>query len=181
MPPQSPPAGWYSDPEGAGVRWWDGERWTEHTHSEAPSDDSSFSDARPVQSQGNYEFEKYFSLAGGETIDYTCRPAKFPLFLHYILSLGLYEFWRRVHLYAVTDRRMVERRGLLINKSEVSLPLLYVQDAAIETALWWGRVNVSTAGASGGSLQTRWVSKQEARVLRSTILNSAHRMPMTIR
>lgn len=28
-PPQSPPAGWYSDPEGSGLRWWDGTRWTE--------------------------------------------------------------------------------------------------------------------------------------------------------
>jgi len=29
-PPQSPPAGWYRDPEGSGLRWWDGARWTEH-------------------------------------------------------------------------------------------------------------------------------------------------------
>lgn len=25
-----PPAGWYEDPEADGLRWWDGERWTEH-------------------------------------------------------------------------------------------------------------------------------------------------------
>lgn len=25
-----PPVGWYNDPEGSGVRWWDGTRWTEH-------------------------------------------------------------------------------------------------------------------------------------------------------
>lgn len=24
------PAGWYPDPEGIGLRWWDGSRWTEH-------------------------------------------------------------------------------------------------------------------------------------------------------
>lgn len=29
-PPQSPPAGWYNDPEGSGQRWWDGGQWTEH-------------------------------------------------------------------------------------------------------------------------------------------------------
>lgn len=29
-PPQSPPAGWYANPEGSGMRWWDGEKWTEH-------------------------------------------------------------------------------------------------------------------------------------------------------
>jgi hypothetical protein len=27
------PAGWYDDPSGEGLRWWDGERWTEHVHS----------------------------------------------------------------------------------------------------------------------------------------------------
>lgn len=31
--PQGPPAGWYPDPHGqATQRWWDGTRWTEHTH-----------------------------------------------------------------------------------------------------------------------------------------------------
>ena len=27
-----PPAGWYADPVGAGLRYWDGNAWTEHTH-----------------------------------------------------------------------------------------------------------------------------------------------------
>lgn len=32
-PPSGPPAGWYNDPHGGtGQRWWDGTRWTEHTH-----------------------------------------------------------------------------------------------------------------------------------------------------
>ncbi len=26
------PAGWYDDPSGEGLRWWDGEAWTEHVH-----------------------------------------------------------------------------------------------------------------------------------------------------
>ena len=25
-----PPPGWYQDPSGPGLRWWDGTRWTEH-------------------------------------------------------------------------------------------------------------------------------------------------------
>jgi hypothetical protein len=28
--PGAPPPGWYTDPDGPGQRWWDGERWTEH-------------------------------------------------------------------------------------------------------------------------------------------------------
>jgi Protein of unknown function (DUF2510) len=27
------PAGWYDDPSGPGLRWWDGDQWTEHVHS----------------------------------------------------------------------------------------------------------------------------------------------------
>jgi hypothetical protein len=27
---QTPPAGWYENPEGDGSRWWDGRQWTEH-------------------------------------------------------------------------------------------------------------------------------------------------------
>lgn len=26
------PAGWYDDPSGEGLRWWDGDQWTEHVH-----------------------------------------------------------------------------------------------------------------------------------------------------
>jgi hypothetical protein len=26
------PAGWYDDPSGRGLRWWDGDAWTEHVH-----------------------------------------------------------------------------------------------------------------------------------------------------
>jgi hypothetical protein len=26
------PAGWYDDPSGQGLRWWDGAQWTEHVH-----------------------------------------------------------------------------------------------------------------------------------------------------
>jgi Protein of unknown function (DUF2510)/Phospholipase_D-nuclease N-terminal len=28
--PTVTPPGWYPDPHGAGLRWWDGQRWTEH-------------------------------------------------------------------------------------------------------------------------------------------------------
>jgi len=26
-----PEPGWYTDPQGTGDRWWDGQQWTEHT------------------------------------------------------------------------------------------------------------------------------------------------------
>ena len=33
----TPAAGWYPDPQGQGLRWWDGSAWTEHTHEETPA------------------------------------------------------------------------------------------------------------------------------------------------
>jgi hypothetical protein len=35
-PETTPAAGWYEDPHGPGLRWWDGSEWTEHTLDEAP-------------------------------------------------------------------------------------------------------------------------------------------------
>jgi len=35
QPQSTVAAGWYADPQGAGHRWWDGVRWTEHTKPEA--------------------------------------------------------------------------------------------------------------------------------------------------
>jgi hypothetical protein len=35
------PAGWYDDPSGQGLRWWDGEAWTEHIHAAEPAADEA--------------------------------------------------------------------------------------------------------------------------------------------
>ena len=33
---QAPVPGWYQDPQGAGLRWWDGSGWTTHTQESPP-------------------------------------------------------------------------------------------------------------------------------------------------
>ena len=119
------------------------------------------------------EAESYFELADGETVEVACRPAKVPRWVFYLITLGLYEFWRRRNVYAVTDRRVIARQGL-ITRTEGSLPLFYVQDATIQTFLWWGRINVSTAGGDSGDLETKFVPKADAQELRRTILDLAH-------
>jgi hypothetical protein len=42
---QSPPAGWYPDPEGAELRWWDGRQWTDHRHAATANQASAPADA----------------------------------------------------------------------------------------------------------------------------------------
>lgn len=32
-----PPAGWYSDPDGSGMRYWDGDNWTDHRKAPDPA------------------------------------------------------------------------------------------------------------------------------------------------
>ncbi len=114
-----------------------------------------------------------FELADGESIVMSCTPARLPRWALYLATLGLYEFWRRVNVYAVTNRRIAFRRGRVTN-TEASLPLFYVQDAAILTFLWWGRVRVSTAGGETGELKTPFLPAEQARALRRTILDLAH-------
>lgn len=40
------PPGWYPDPTGPGLRWWDGNRWTEHPQGGAAGRDSAPSGGR---------------------------------------------------------------------------------------------------------------------------------------
>lgn len=120
------------------------------------------------------------ALGEDEPVVFACRPAKAPRFALYFVTLGLYEFWRRANLYALTDRRAAERAGLITN-TEASLPLFYVQDATLRTFLWWGYIYVSTAGGEGGEMATRWLPRTDAEKFRRLILEAAHaaRLPAT--
>lgn len=121
------------------------------------------------------EIGAYFELAVDEPIVTSCKPAKVPRWIFYLVTLGLYEFWRRATVYAVTDRRIVVRKGI-ITKTEGSLPLFYVQDATLQTFLWWGRIFVSTAGGEGGDLETLSIGKSAAQEVRRVILDRAHEL-----
>lgn len=121
------------------------------------------------------EIGAYFELAVDEPIVASCRPAKVPRWIFYLVTLGLYEFWRRATVYAVTDRRIIVRKGI-VTRTEGSLPLFYVQDATLQTFLWWGRIVVSTAGGEGGDLETLFVRKSAAQEVRRVVLDRAHEL-----
>jgi hypothetical protein len=182
----STPPGWYEDPaERAGFRWWDGERWTQHRQGATEEPGNQQLSAVPVipvpPTDGATDPGiRLLDLAEGETVVLVARPAMFTSIPAYIVTLGLYEFWRRVRVYAVTSQRLIERKGLLIFKSDKSLPLYFVQDASFESVLIWGRVAVSTAGgpttAGGpsGFEQSHFFTKDRGRALRDAILRGAH-------
>jgi hypothetical protein len=44
------PPGWYADPQGSGLRWWDGSLWTEHVQAaQADSGGAAAIDSRPAK------------------------------------------------------------------------------------------------------------------------------------
>jgi Protein of unknown function (DUF2510) len=42
-----PPGGWHANPDGPGLRWWDGERWTDQIHHPPPPPDAGPRPNRP--------------------------------------------------------------------------------------------------------------------------------------
>jgi membrane protein YdbS with pleckstrin-like domain len=100
-------------------------------------------------------------------------PSGLDSILNYILSLGLYEFWRRVTYFVLTDQRCVVRKGLIAFKSEKSLPLFYVQDAEVNTAFWWATVKLSTAGGSHGLSTITPLRNDEAYEMKDKLLVAA--------
>jgi Bacterial PH domain len=64
---------------------------------------------------------------------------------YYILTLGFYEFWRRATVFALTDQRILQRKGR-IQMVEQNLPVVDVEDVTVTKILGVGGVRVSVAG-----------------------------------
>lgn len=112
-------------------------------------------------------------LEADEHVLMALQPSAWTIWGFYIWTLGLYEFWRRAKVYVLTDHRVLLRKGR-INKTEQNLPLVYVQDARVTTALGAGAVEVATAGGSPTSLSKMDLLKtDEARQFADAILAQA--------
>src|SRR3979411_3108457 len=72
---------------------------------------------------------------GDEVVLFWAVPAAMPsVWLRWLVTLGLYEIWRRRTKFIVTNRRVVWRQGL-INRSERSAPLRRLQDVTTHSEL----------------------------------------------
>ncbi len=77
-------------------------------------------------------------------------PAALPsVWLRWIITLGLYEIWRRHNQFVVTNRRVIWRKGVF-HRSERSIPMRWVQDVTSRKGLMHGWVELSSAGGSEG-------------------------------
>lgn len=108
-------------------------------------------------------------LQPGEVVVLAMRPSKTVTCGLYVITIGLWEIWRRRHQYIVTDQHAILVKGI-VSRSERSLPLDRVQDATTSRQLWVGAVVVSTAGGQGSALKMTGLSSKQSRRLSSEIL-----------
>jgi membrane protein YdbS with pleckstrin-like domain len=84
-------------------------------------------------------------LQPGEKVLFQAHPAAWSLFPVYVLTLGLYELWRKAAWFMVTDQRVIASKGI-VTRTQRSVPVDMIQDASVRTQLGVGTVVVSSAG-----------------------------------
>lgn len=62
-----------------------------------------------------------------------------------VMSLGLYEFWRRANRCVVTNRKVIHKSGVW-SRIEQAIPLERIQDVQTQIGPLTGRVVISSAG-----------------------------------
>ena len=126
-----------------------------------------------IQEPGN---EGRVRLQDGETVILALRRTSWNATLDKIVTLGLYIFWWNVAWFVVTDRRLITKKGIL-NKTEVALPLHFVQDAGFHRS-WLGiaDVRISTAGGDASISRMGPLAAKDARRLADTTMAQAKRV-----
>jgi membrane protein YdbS with pleckstrin-like domain len=84
-------------------------------------------------------------LNPGEQIIFTAHPGGWTLIYAYVLTLGLYAFWRPAKHFTVTDQRVILSKGW-VTRTTRFVPIHMVQDAKERIALGVGSVTISSAG-----------------------------------
>jgi hypothetical protein len=103
---------------------------------------------------GSTEIPGHIALDDDDTVDLVLRPWRLIIFWKYLVTLGLYHFWWKRDVLALTDRRLIVTRGFVFSKTDQSLPLDRLQDINRHRVLFWSYLGFSTAGGILGSV--RW-------------------------
>jgi uncharacterized membrane protein YdbT with pleckstrin-like domain len=117
----------------------------------------------------------HMRLHDGESILHATRRSGWLVAFWRAISLGLFTFWWRVGWIVVTNQRVYLKQGIL-NKSERSLPLRFVQDATVRRN-WLGvaEVSISTAGGAEGVSGIYPLTGSDGRQLADIIMAEARR------
>jgi hypothetical protein len=113
----------------------------------------------------------HIRLDADEEVLVALRPWMWIIWWKHVLTLGLYELWRRRHVLALTNKRVIATQGFIFSKFDRNVRLRRVQDATRERTFFWAHVRVSSAGGELGDLGKRrtlfgGIAAQETRELR---------------
>ena len=101
-------------------------------------------------------------LHENEHVVMVLQPSKWWTLGRYIFTLGLWHFWRKRHLYVLTNERVLVVKGI-VNTSEASAPLGRIQDLHVQRSIWsGGSVSWSTAGGPLGVTKVANVTRADA-------------------
>ncbi len=106
----------------------------------------------------------------GETVLLVARPSIAAVWYRYVLTLGIYGFWRRQDVSVLTDRRVLVGKGIL-RRSERSIPLQSINDAVYLRRLFFAFCEISsTVRGRNHVLQVGPLSARQARRFTQEIL-----------
>jgi hypothetical protein len=80
-------------------------------------------------------------LFDGEEVVMVTRPGRLATFPRYLMTLGLYGFWRKRDTSAITDQRVLLGNGI-IRRDERSIPLSHVDDVSVARRGLYSYVNL---------------------------------------
>jgi membrane protein YdbS with pleckstrin-like domain len=93
----------------------------------------------------------------------------------YVVTLGLWEAWRRRHRYIVTNQRVLATKGI-ITKSQQSAPLGKLQDVHTRLSpLQGSSIVLSTAGGALGIESVRNLTRANARAFTEALNGQSNR------
>ena len=106
----------------------------------------------------------------GETVLLVARPSIAAVWYRYLLTLGIYGFWRRQDLSVLTDRRVLVGKGI-VRRSERTIPLANINDAVYLRRLFFAYCEISsTVRGRNHVLQVGPLSVRQARRFTEEIL-----------
>jgi hypothetical protein len=117
-------------------------------------------------------------LEPDEQVIFTAHPGGWTLFVPFLLTLGLYGFWRPATFFMVTNQRVIKTKGR-VTRSKRSVPLDMVQDADVRTSLGVGTVRLSSAGGSLSVQQFGPMRASDAEAMADAILRQRRQVRNT--
>lgn len=116
----------------------------------------------PVTQDSSVRVPATVQLHEDERVVLTLLPSHWWTLGFYVFSLGLWHFWRKRHVYILTDQRVIVTKGI-INTTVGSAPLSRIQDIHVRRSiLTGGTVAWSTAGGSLGVTKVIHITRANA-------------------